>query len=100
MERLDQTIANPDNQWQPGQQANILLPVKAKTDALTLPVDAVIRDGKGTHVWIEKEKGKFRDEVRISASMMAILSHESHEDKSHCVPAIVSKRVCCRLVRI
>jgi len=53
------TIANPDNQWQPGQQANILLPVKAKTDALTLPVDAVIRDGKGTHVWIEKEKGKF-----------------------------------------
>ncbi|MDF2188669.1 efflux RND transporter periplasmic adaptor subunit [Paraflavitalea sp. CAU 1676] len=53
------TIANPGNQWQPGQQVNILLPVKAKTDALTLPVDAVIRDGKGAHVWIETAKGKF-----------------------------------------
>ena len=53
------TIANPGNQWQPGQQVNILLPVKAKTDALTLPVDAVIRDGKGTHVWIETAKRKF-----------------------------------------
>jgi Cu(I)/Ag(I) efflux system membrane fusion protein len=53
------TLVNPDNQWQPGQQVNILLPVKAKTDALTLPVDAVIRDGKGAHVWIETTKGKF-----------------------------------------
>lgn len=53
------TIANPNNQWQPGQQVNILLPVKATTGALTLPVDAVIRDGKGTHVWIETAKGKF-----------------------------------------
>jgi Cu(I)/Ag(I) efflux system membrane fusion protein len=53
------TIVNPGNQWQPGQQVNILLPVKAKSDALTLPVDAVIRDGKGTHVWIETAKGKF-----------------------------------------
>lgn len=53
------TIANPNNQWQPGQQVNILVPVKAKTDALTLPVDAVIRDGKGRHVWIETAKGKY-----------------------------------------
>ncbi len=53
------TIVNPNNQWQPGQQVYILLPVKAKTDALTLPVDAVIRDGKGTHAWIETAKGRF-----------------------------------------
>lgn len=53
------TIPNPGNQWQPGQQVNILVPVEAKTDALTLPVDAVIRDGKGRHVWIETAKGKY-----------------------------------------
>lgn len=53
------TIPNPDNRWQPGLQANILLPVKSKGDVLSLPVDAVIRDGKGTHVWIEKTQGKY-----------------------------------------
>ncbi|PSL45720.1 Cu(I)/Ag(I) efflux system membrane fusion protein [Chitinophaga niastensis] len=53
------SIANPDNRWQPGLQANILLPVKSKGNVLSLPVDAVIRDGKGTHVWIEKAQGKF-----------------------------------------
>jgi membrane fusion protein, copper/silver efflux system len=53
------TIPNPDNQWQPGQQVNILIPARAKTNALTLPVDAVIRDGKGRHVWLETAKGKY-----------------------------------------
>ncbi|NML38873.1 efflux RND transporter periplasmic adaptor subunit [Chitinophaga sp. G-6-1-13] len=61
--QLRGTIPNPDNRWQPGQQANILLPVKSKNDVLTLPVDAVIRDGKGTHVWIEKSKGKFEPRI-------------------------------------
>jgi Cu(I)/Ag(I) efflux system membrane fusion protein len=53
------TIPNPGNRWRPGMQATILLPVKSKGSALSLPVDAVIRDGKGAHVWIEKERGKF-----------------------------------------
>jgi membrane fusion protein, copper/silver efflux system len=53
------TISNPNNQWQPGLQVNILLPVKSTGNVLTLPVDAVIRDGKGMHVWIEESKGKF-----------------------------------------
>jgi membrane fusion protein, copper/silver efflux system len=53
------TIPNPNNQWQAGLQAFILLPAKSKGKVLTLPVDAVIRDGKGTHVWIENEKGKY-----------------------------------------
>lgn len=53
------TISNPNNQWQPGLQANILLPIKSSGNVLTLPVDAVIRDGKGMHVWIEESKGKF-----------------------------------------
>ncbi len=52
-------IPNPNTQWQPGLQANILLPSHTSGDALSLPVDAVIRDGKGAHVWIEKSKGKF-----------------------------------------
>jgi len=53
------TIPNPDNQWQPGLQANILVPVKSSGSALTVPVGAVIRDEKGMHVWVEKGRGKF-----------------------------------------
>ncbi|SFE85042.1 membrane fusion protein, Cu(I)/Ag(I) efflux system [Chitinophaga sp. CF118] len=53
------SISNPDNRWQPGLQANIFLPVKSKGDVLSLPVNAVIRDGKGAHVWIGKARGKF-----------------------------------------
>lgn len=53
------TIPNPNNQWQPGQQAYVLLPSKTSSQALTLPVDAVIREQRGTHVWIETEKGKY-----------------------------------------
>lgn len=53
------TIPNPNNHWQPGLQAIVLLPSKSKGKTLTLPVDAVIREESGTHVWIEKENGKF-----------------------------------------
>ncbi|MFY0255540.1 efflux RND transporter periplasmic adaptor subunit [Chitinophaga sp. 30R24] len=53
------TVPNPDNRWQPGLQAGVLLPVKSKGDVLSLPVDAVIRDGKGSHVWVEIARGKF-----------------------------------------
>ncbi|TWF42321.1 Cu(I)/Ag(I) efflux system membrane fusion protein [Chitinophaga polysaccharea] len=53
------TIPNPGQRWQPGLQASIFLPVNSKGNVLSVPVDAVIRDGKGTHVWIEKVHGKF-----------------------------------------
>jgi Cu(I)/Ag(I) efflux system membrane fusion protein len=53
------TLPNAGNRWQPGLQANIFVPLKSKGNVMSLPVDAVIRDGKGTHVWIEKGKGKF-----------------------------------------
>jgi Cu(I)/Ag(I) efflux system membrane fusion protein len=53
------TVPNPDNRWQPGLQANILLPVTSKGNVLSLPADAVIRNGKGAQVWIEKSRGKF-----------------------------------------
>lgn len=53
------SIRNSNNQWQPGLQAYVLLPTKTADKALTLPVDAVIREEKGAHVWVETEKGKY-----------------------------------------
>ena len=57
------SISNPNLQWQPGLQANIFVPSASKGDVMSLPVDAVIRDGKGTHVWIERSKGKFEPQM-------------------------------------
>jgi len=62
------TIANPNNQWQPGLQTIVLLPSQSKGKALSLPVDAVIRDGSGTHVWVEIEKGKYEPRM-VSTGM-------------------------------
>jgi membrane fusion protein, copper/silver efflux system len=56
-------IPNPNNQWQPGLQAIILLPSTSSTPGLTLPVDAVIRDEGGTHVWVETAKGKYEPKM-------------------------------------
>lgn len=53
------SIANSQQQWQPGLQANVFLPSASKTNVLTLPVDAVVRDGKGMHVWIKNGKDHF-----------------------------------------
>jgi Cu(I)/Ag(I) efflux system membrane fusion protein len=57
------SIPNPNHQWQPGAQANVFLPSGSKSEVLTLPVDAVIRDGKGMHVWIKKEKDSFEPKL-------------------------------------
>jgi Cu(I)/Ag(I) efflux system membrane fusion protein len=48
------TIANPRRQWQPGMQANIYLPSGERSNVITLPAGAVIRDEKGAHVWLKK----------------------------------------------
>lgn len=53
------TIANPNRQWQPGLQAIVLLPSIQKANSLSLPADAVIRSGKGAHVWVETGEGKY-----------------------------------------
>ncbi|WP_406843469.1 efflux RND transporter periplasmic adaptor subunit [Flavobacterium soyae] len=58
--QLRGTIPNPSNQWQAGLQAVVLLPSSGQKNVLALPVDAVIRDGNGAHVWIEAEKGKYQ----------------------------------------
>jgi len=56
-------MPNPNNQWQPGLQANVFLPAESKGEVINLPLDAVIRDGKGAHVWIEKNKDKFEPQI-------------------------------------
>lgn len=57
------SIPNPDMQWQPGLQANLFIPAADQKDVMSLPVDAVIRDGKTAHIWIEKSKGKFEPQM-------------------------------------
>lgn len=52
-------IPNLHNQLKAGMQAIVQLPVANTSKAITLPVDAVIHDGKGTHIWVETGVGKF-----------------------------------------
>ena len=53
------SIANPNGQWQPGLQVKVMLASQAVSGGMNLPVDAVIRDGKGQHVWIKTGKDSF-----------------------------------------
>lgn len=57
------SIPNPANQWQPGLQANVFIPSGNSGHVLTLPVDAVIRDGKGMHVWVKTGKDSFEPKL-------------------------------------
>ncbi|MET3114968.1 Cu(I)/Ag(I) efflux system membrane fusion protein [Pedobacter sp. CG_S7] len=63
LRQLRGTMPNPNNQWQPGLQANVFVTTESKGDVISLPVDAVIRDGKGAHVWIESKKGEFKPQI-------------------------------------
>ena len=63
LRQLRGTMPNPNNQWQPGLQANVFVTNDSKREVISLPVDAVIRDGKGAHVWIESEKGRFKPQI-------------------------------------
>ena len=53
------TVSNYKGNWQPGMQANIILPMQRKSTGLSIPVDAVIRGSNGTHVWQELSENKF-----------------------------------------
>ncbi|WP_069660353.1 efflux RND transporter periplasmic adaptor subunit [Arcticibacter eurypsychrophilus] len=44
---------------QPGMQVAVLLPKAEINDAVSLPLNAVIRDEMGAHVWVKTGKGKF-----------------------------------------
>ena len=62
------SLSNPGNVYRPGMQVLVEVPVSSSSRAITLPVDAVIRDGNGAHVWLETEPGIFEAKtVRLGA---------------------------------
>lgn len=52
------TILNSDQKLKPGMQAQVFFTHSSRT-ALTLPVDAVIRDANGSHVYLQKGHNTF-----------------------------------------
>jgi membrane fusion protein, copper/silver efflux system len=52
-------IENPDKKFIPGMQAQVLLTHSSRR-AVAIPTDAVIRDAKGTHVYIETATNTFQ----------------------------------------
>ena len=56
------TINNPNDVLKPGQFAQIYL-THSSREALAIPVDAVIRDGQGTHVYIQSGHNTFRPQM-------------------------------------
>ncbi|WP_242929288.1 efflux RND transporter periplasmic adaptor subunit [Pontibacter vulgaris] len=77
-------LPNPNNQYLPGMQANVILPSDTGS-SLTLPTDAVIRDEKGAHVWVQSGKDTFKARMvtlgEESADNVAILSGLKENDK-------------------
>ncbi|MBN9349422.1 MAG: efflux RND transporter periplasmic adaptor subunit [Chitinophagaceae bacterium] len=57
------SIPNLHNQLRAGMQAIVELPVTLTSKAMTLPVDAVIQDSKGAHIWTEIGVGKFEPKM-------------------------------------
>lgn len=60
-------IVNPDGQLRPGMQANVWLK-QQQPKALSLPLEAVLRDSKGSYVWKETGKNTFRS-VMVTIGM-------------------------------
>lgn len=52
-------IKNPTLKFIPGQQAQIFF-THSSREAISIPVDAVIRNGKGTHVYIQSGRNTFQ----------------------------------------
>lgn len=61
------SIPNPGNQLKPGMPAYVLLK-SPQRKSLTLPIDAVIRDGKGATVWVQTGKNTFKS-VMVQAGL-------------------------------
>ena len=61
------SIPNPGNQLKPGMPAYVLLK-SPQRKSLTLPIDAVIRDGKGATVWVHTGKNIFKS-VMVQAGL-------------------------------
>ncbi len=58
------SIPNKNNKLKPGMSAYVYLS-GSKRSALTLPVDAVIRDAKGATVWIQTAKNTFKNRMVV-----------------------------------
>ncbi len=52
-------VSNPEMKFKPGAQAQVLFSHSARK-TLAIPTDAVIRDGKGTHVYVESDTNTFQ----------------------------------------
>ncbi|MER2996709.1 efflux RND transporter periplasmic adaptor subunit [Pontibacter populi] len=79
-------LPNPDDEYLPGMQANVIIPnTETKGTPLILPTDAVIRDEKGAHVWVQSGKNTFRARMvtlgETSADNVAILSGLKENEK-------------------
>ncbi len=55
-------LENPEMKFKPGMQAQVVLSQSSR-NALAIPVDAVIRSGKGTHVYVETAENTFQPRV-------------------------------------
>jgi len=61
------SIPNPGNQLKPGMSAYLFLNNR-RHNMLSLPVDAVLRDGKGATVWIQTGKNIYKSRM-VEAGM-------------------------------
>lgn len=57
--QLRGTVSNIEQNLQAGMPATILLPRASTNNTLTVPSNAIIRNGKTNHVWVKLEKEKF-----------------------------------------
>ena len=55
-------MKNPDLQFTPGQHAEVFF-TSSSDDAIALPVDAVIRDGTGAHVYVQSGNNTFKPQM-------------------------------------
>jgi membrane fusion protein, copper/silver efflux system len=56
------SLNNKNQQYRPGMQAQVFFSHSSKK-ALAVPVDAVIRDGNGTHVYVQRGFNTFRPQM-------------------------------------
>ncbi len=56
---LRASIGNTAGKFQPGMQAEIRLINIKRLKSMTLPIQAVLRDEQGDHVWVKTKKGTF-----------------------------------------
>lgn len=61
------TIQNNGN-LQPGMQAIVVLSLNKISAVISLPIDAVIRDGTGSHVWVKIGKNTFEPRMVITGA--------------------------------